>query len=603
MTEIAQNAGKVAQEILARNFSVLAPASLEADGAQAVADCLPANFDIYESLLLGTASHAKRYYDWNVGFLVPHLDTNIIADVVGVHKAALLKSEGVAWGLGEAGSEDERIVTFLFEVCEACADYDAWWCAAEALEKLGVVHDATDLKKRTLRGEEWESLDACFEGFNDRAAVIGVLRQARADNTESEIIPRARRLLSTTEDRKILQNAVWLLERLRVDDDETISSLLELYERAEDISDSLRPRIVEALGEIATPDVRHLLEAAISEAKYYRTRAYAAHGLGRIGDSRSLQQLRRCLASEKDDRVVGYISAAIYAIEDETRRALRQRSRSARWPENGMIADQSNRWYANPEIYDRFAEAEDPLNISLDYAADLVPRDAKSVADLGSGTGRLAFRLAEVRPDIEVIHAVELSSEMVSFLDRKLTLRTGLKERILPKEASIDQMPLSDCHLDAAISAWAFPSSMWDPLACLREMEEIRRVLKPDGKLITLGWDESFRDELSELWYRFVPEPDFRRESIEEWRNRRRSRIQTTRNCHLTFVKRNIEVPLLFPNAADASFVLGHLFGYSAGEWVARQQRCEFSIKVGITIDSREGVENAIAQMREALSQ
>ena len=124
----------------------------------------------------------------------------------------------------------------------------------------------------------------------------------------------------------------------------------------------------------------------------------------------------------------------------------------------------------------------------------------------------------------------------------------------------------------------------------MEEVSEVCRVLRPGGLLITLGWDEQFRDELSELWYRFVPEPDFRRESLEEWRARRRARIESPRNCGLAFVAQGLRVPLLFSTPVDAARTLGYLFGHSAGEWVAKQRRTEFSIDVGVTLDKRESL-------------
>ena len=590
----------LADAIVRSQLEVLVPASLEPDVSAALARLLPEDAALYETMLLGTRTYPRRWYDWNVGFLIPHLNVGKVIDVLTQDRAALSRSEGIAWGLGEAGNDDRRIIDFLYFVTESCLDYDAWWCAADALEKLGEC-DSTDLKKRTLKGGEWADLNYCLSHLEQRAAIIGALKLARVENTSSVVVPACRVALRSV-NRATVQNAVWLIERLRLKDDSTIEELLRLYEKAEDLSHTLRPRIVEALGQIGAPEVRPLLEEALQNARYYRTRAYAAQGLGKIGDQRSLPILKEALAREQDERVIGEIAQAIYSLEHPQRRKFFERMRRAFWPENGMIVDQSNDWYTNPEVYDRFSSAEDPLGTSLTLALSYLPPEARIIADLGTGTGRFALLAAEQLPNLEKVYALDANPSMHNFLSKKLRMLGGLGNRVEPLEGNLGVLPFEDQTLDAVISSWAFPSKMWQLEVCLKEVREVLRVLKPNGVLITVGWDETFRDQLSELWFRFVPEPDFRRETMEEWRRRRRDKIRSPRNCHLTFVKRNLRVPLLFSSPEDAAFVLGNLFGFAAGQWVSDQQRCEFSIRVGITRDTRrmlvEAEERLVAEIR-----
>jgi ubiquinone/menaquinone biosynthesis C-methylase UbiE len=585
----------LAEQLRAKQYDSLIRFSIEENGARRLAGVLREDHELYSPLILATASLPKRWYDWNLGFLIPHLHLETVISVVTTNKESLPQSEGLAWGFGEIGSDDERIVDFLYWVCEQCRDYDAWWCAADALEKLGQC-DATDLKKRTLRGSEWNNLDNCLANLNKRPAVIGVLRLAVVTNTRDKIIPRCREVLRS-QDRKAIQNAVWLLERFRVDDGETLEALSKLYSEAEDVSHTLKPRVVEALGQIASPVTRLSLENALKGAQYYRTRAYAAIGLGRIGDPRSVSMLAEALANEEDHRVVGHISTALYNIQSKVKRTLNQVSLDQRWPENGMIVDQTNDWYANPQIYDHFSNAEDPLGVSLRFALSYIQVPDAVIADLGTGTGRFALFAAEDRRDIHKVFALDANPEMHKYLVQQLGFAGRPFQRIEPVLGDLSKLPFDDASLDAAISSWGFPSNMWDTQTCLQQVREVHRVLKDHGLLVTVGWDENFRDQLSELWFRFVPEPDFRRESIETWRKRRRSRIRSPRNCHLTFVKTNLRVPLLFDTPTDAAMVLGHLFGFSAGEWVAQQQRCEFSIHVGVTVDSKSDLKLAIERL------
>jgi SAM-dependent methyltransferase len=594
---------EVSEKILNRNFSVLEDYSLEysfgTDGIHLITNSIKNDKSIYQPLITGTISH-KGWYDWNLGFLLRGLNLEWLTEIIDSNSKLLLEAESLAWALGEIGSDDERIVNFLYKICENCLNYDAWWCAADALEKLKVC-DATDLKKRTLKGNEWNDLEYCFNNLSNRAAVIGILKHARLENTQKIIVPKCRDFLKSNNSDEV-QNAVWLLERLRIDDNKTIHSLLDLYEIAEDQSHTLKPRIVEALGQIASPETRHILEEALFKAKYYRTRAYAAMGLGKIGDKRSVDVLKKSLEKENDDGVIGYITQALYSIENKIKNKINHKNKILNWPENGMIFDFSDDWYTNAEIYDKFSYAEDPLNISLDFCISRIPDSAKYIADLGTGTGRLSIHICENIPDVKKVYALDINKSMIRFLKNKIVHDKRLNSIIKTFNKSINNLPFKNNSIDVVVSNWAFPSKMWDLDTCLIQVKEVYRVLKPGGILITIGWDESFRDELSELWYRFVPEPDFRRESFEDWRKRRKSKILSARNCHLTFIKKNVRVPLLFENPYDAANVLGFLFGYTAGEWVINHRKSEFSINIGITYNTREQLLDSIDNIQKDIS-
>lgn len=588
---------KIYARLRTNDFAVLTHAPLRRRTVEELSTHLKPDYPLYEALLIATSMQPRRWFDWNVGYLIPHLDSDPVAQAVERYSRSLRRSEGIAWGLGELGSEDERIIDFLYAVCEECADYDAWWCAGQALEKLRAANHV-DLLKRTLRGEQWDSLDHCLDHLESRAALIGILRLVKMENLERTVIPR---LVAALEDssRSRVQHAIWLLERLRFDDARVHALLTELFKTAEDAGESLAPRVVEALGEIASADSRLLLEREVGRADYFRTRAYAAKGLGLIGDSRSTGVLEDAFRHERDPRVTPYLTEALYAIGDEQRRRLNDVRRHARWPENGMVVDDTNRWYANPEIYEMFSRAEDPGDIAFGYAASLIPRNRNIVADLGAGTGRMSMYLARTRPDIAEIRAFDADSRMVNFLAERIQ-REGEADRVSVTGADNARLPLDDQSVDAVVSSWAFPSRMWDADVCLRELHEVERVLKPRGVLVTLGWDETFQDEMSEFWYRYVPEPDFRRETLEQWRRRRRARIESPRNSHLTFVARNLRVPVKFESVEDAAFVIGHLFGFAAGESIIHTRRREFSMLVGITRDVRSALRQSQRVIVEA---
>jgi len=585
----------IVEKLLKRDFSILEKYSFESDlgteGISQICEKIRDRTELYEPLIMGLLSH-RNWYDWNLGFILRGLHLEKLVEILDDNRNLLSKAESIPWALGEIGSDDERIVDFLYNVCERCENYDSWWCAADALEKLKIC-DATDLKKRTLKGIEWKNIDFCFDNLSQRAAIIGILKQARLENTYKQIIPKCRVKLKSSNPKEV-QNAVWLLERLRIDDTKTIQSLFTLYKKAEDKSHTLKPRIIEAFGRIASPNTRPVLEEALRNAKYYRTRAYAALGLGKIGDKRSIPKLKEALELEIDESVVGNITQALYDLEDQTKNKNNKKSHILKWPENGMIYDHTDDWYTNAEIYDKFSQSEDPLNISLDYATQKIPIDSKQIVDLGTGTGRFALHIAENRNDVNMIYALDSNKMMHKYLKQKIKHQYGLKNKVRPIFGSINKLAFPDNSIDAVVSSWAFPSQMWHLETCLVQVKEVNRILKPNGVLITIGWDETYRDELSELWYRFIPEPDFVRETFEEWRKRRKSKIQSPRNCHLKFIKKNIKVPLLFEDPEEAAYVLGFLFGFTAGEWVMSQRRSEFSINVGITHNTKAELTDSI---------
>ncbi len=119
----------------------------------------------------------------------------------------------------------------------------------------------------------------------------------------------------------------------------------------------------------------------------------------------------------------------------------------------------------------------------------------------------------------------------------------------------------------------------------------MHRVLTKNGVFITIGWDEDFSDEMTEVWYRFVMEEECYFDSLSEYRRRRRAKVSSPRNCGLTVAKRRLQVPVRFQDHRDAAFVFGHLFGYSAGVWVLENARKEFQMYVGITRNDKASIQ------------
>src|SRR4029079_472900 len=107
-------------------------------------------------------------------------------------------------------------------------------------------------------------------------------------------------------------------------------------------------------------------------------------------------------------------------------------------------------------------------------------------------------------------------------------------------KAPIAAIPLSDGSVDLAVSSWGFPSRVWDEPQAYEELAEVHRVLSEKGVFITIGWDEDFADEMTEVWYKFVMEKEYYFDSLSEYRRRKRAKIKSARNCGLTLVKRRL---------------------------------------------------------------
>ena len=384
-----------------------------------------------------------------------------------------------------------------------------------------------------------------------------------------------------------LHNVIWLLERFRLRDRRVIDALMELHESKVKHGSSVAHRVVEAFGQIAHPNTRKLLEKDLLEAGYFRTRAWAAKGLGLIGNYKSIEPLERALVKEIDPHVLSMITVALYDIHDQEKRKDNVLLCKANWLENGMIIDETNKWYWAPDVYDKFSHAEDPESVSFNLALAMCPSDIKTVLDLGAGTGRFLEEILERNFSIETIYALDNSKEMIEYLGNKFNQKSP-EIKLLHSE--ISKIPIDDNSVDLVVSSWGFPSRIWDSKQSIKELREVYRVLNNKGVFITIGWDEDFSDEMTEIWYRFVMEEEYFFDSLSEYRRRKKAKIKSPRNCNLSIVKKNLKVPVKFASKHEAANVFGHLFGYSAGSWVLENNKREYQMLVSITKDNKESI-------------
>lgn len=145
------------------------------------------------------------------------------------------------------------------------------------------------------------------------------------------------------------------------------------------------------------------------------------------------------------------------------------------------------------DIYDNKAAQYEEMVSFEDYRKNLPaaleeirPFKDLRVVELGAGTGRLTAMLA---PSVKHIQAFDISPHMLAVTTKKMKA-SGLANWET-KIADNRNLPVADGSADVAIEGWSLGHSVgWYPDNWRGEidtaLEEMKRVLKPDGTLIIL---------------------------------------------------------------------------------------------------------------------
>ncbi|MDW8469099.1 MAG: class I SAM-dependent methyltransferase [Burkholderiales bacterium] len=132
----------------------------------------------------------------------------------------------------------------------------------------------------------------------------------------------------------------------------------------------------------------------------------------------------------------------------------------------------------------------------------IVPLARGRVLEVGIGTGR---NLAHyVREKIDALVGLDPAPEMLSRARRRAR-RAGIEAHVVVQSA--ERIPCADASFDTVLVTYAL-CSIADPLAALAEM---RRVLKPDGRLLFLEHGlapdpavRRWQSKLSPFWSRIA---------------------------------------------------------------------------------------------------
>lgn len=142
-------------------------------------------------------------------------------------------------------------------------------------------------------------------------------------------------------------------------------------------------------------------------------------------------------------------------------------------------------------IYNKYPERFDanaPIRWNLEEIGSICSMEGKVVADVGAGSGRIAFMVA---PLVHTVFAVEPVASLRSFMKEKVA-EEGL-ENLYIMDGTLDSLPIPDQSLDVLITSNAIGWKLQE------ELEEIKRVVKHGGHAIhLLQMDEKDENPLHE---------------------------------------------------------------------------------------------------------
>lgn len=550
-------------------------------------------FDVSELINIILLNNVNENCDWNIGSILQHFDYNSIIgalDNVPANKRGYLyDSIGLCWVLGECPYKNDKVISFLYVVIYNGRNSESWWKAAFALEKITGKNAINNLK-RSLKNYGTISLEESLDDLSNKKNVINILLNANSGAIKEKIYPCLKLRFNSSNNEKELINIIWLLGRLRLYDESMLNRSLNLLNATN--SYEVKYYILQAM--IDDPKniyIEYFKKLLNSDDNLIKKMAII--GLGETGTGADVKILVDALQSETSPSIIAQLSKAIYKIKSNYFNIQGNYMKKYMVNENGLIGDDSDKWYADASIYNLFSEAEDPENIcfSLIFNKILAQNIAiKNPVDLATGTGRAAKYILNNVSYSGKLYAVDYSKQMLEYFDRTINRQKYYVKDIELVHSKIQDFKIPNGERSSfIISSFGFPSKISDDERCRCELENVYNMLSEDGIFVTLGWDETFNDDLNAMWYRYVPDK-IKAANFEEWRKAREKSITSARNCNLTWYKKNIQVPLLYDTLEETINVMGHLFGRDAALEVLKNKRTMWWMSMGITLDDKKSL-------------
>jgi ubiquinone/menaquinone biosynthesis C-methylase UbiE len=179
-----------------------------------------------------------------------------------------------------------------------------------------------------------------------------------------------------------------------------------------------------------------------------------------------------------------------------------------------MSEQQRKIYQSEGDRYKALVSREDHQGNIQKAMDEIVNVDGLDVLDLGAGTGRLTLLLA---PRVKSIRAFDISAEMLRVCRERL-VASGLSNWQVDI-ADHRQLPVEDRSVDLVVSGWSVAYLVvWHSETWRAELEkwmnEMKRILKPDGQIIlfeSLGTGNETPIQLEHLqnYYPWLEEAGF----------------------------------------------------------------------------------------------
>lgn len=593
------------QEICSGTYSILKQQKLSEKILYSIYEVIDDNhISSIDSIITSfiTSVFKKENYsielDWNLGSIIQHFEGTLIIKCFKNSGVNPINSIGLTWVFGEFKVKDPLIVSFLYEVVDKSTVSDAWWRAAYSLQSLG-FENAVVFLKRHLKQEGLKSLDNYLKNLHDKKSVIGILLQSNSENLKSHIYPFLKERFLTENKTDVLINTIWLIGRLKLIDKDIYNKIKQIITDYNPDKYELVYYTVFALQQSSNLSFKDTYKLLI-QSDDALLRKMAIRGLSVIEMPDAGSYLLQILEKESNPQVIGEITRGVYKnLNAKKKEQIRFKNKYTNI-ENGTIFDFSDKWYSNPDIYEVFSQAEDPENICLNIILNKIKSSlsrAVNPIDLATGTGRMIRFLLENLDYDGVFYAIDSSQPMLEYLKSVLNRNRGYLHDVKLINSDITNLKI-DAKSNLIISSFGFPSKIYDLDNCIKELESIYRLLTADGILITLGWDETFNDQLNSYWYLHIPD-SISAGDFETWRKKRQSMIKTPRNSYLNWYKKGLSVPLLFNNVKESARIMGHLFGKDAAEDIIENNLVEWEMSLGITFNTKLEIEDILKGLKK----